>query len=146
MAGNTASLPQDLTATTTMWLAAGESSVEIRATLAYSANDPFSVTLGLSLGADQAVEWVFARELLIDGVHLPVGQGDIHIYPTFGELRINLQSPDGSATLAADLATMRQFADDMQATVALGNEHEFFSFDDELAELLEFAGERPIGA
>ena len=47
----------------------------------YSAADPFAVTLGVRTRSDRFVEWLVARDLVIDSLHGPAGCGDIRMSP-----------------------------------------------------------------
>lgn len=117
------------TTETVMSLVTDGDDPEVNARLRYATNEPFAVRLELCLEDFPAVEWVFARELLIDGVRLPAGQGDIEIYPAAGCVVIELRSPDGSATLLADQETLRDFADNILEAVPFGREDEYYSID-----------------
>lgn len=135
MFGSATSAPRLVDADTMMSLVSDPDAPFVEAELRYFTNEPFSVRLSLSLGEAPSVEWVFARELLIQGVRLPAGQGDIQIYPIFEGVVIELHSPDGEAQLLADTAVLTRFADAVEAAVPLGKEDEFFSLDAELADL-----------
>lgn len=54
--------------------------LEIGASLKYSTEDPFAISIVFhTLGGD--VSWVFARELISEGLERPAGQGDVKIWP-----------------------------------------------------------------
>ena len=60
--------------------AAGQSLV-LEATLGYDVQDPYAVTT--TFRTDQCeVPWTFARELLTRGLTSPVGEGDVHVWPS----------------------------------------------------------------
>jgi hypothetical protein len=127
--------PRLVDADTTMALISDPDAPLVGAELRYFTNEPFAVRLSLSLAESPAVEWVFARELLIEGVRLPAGQGDIHIYPGLDGIVIELHSPDGEAQLLADSRTLIAFADAIEREVPPGQEDRYFSLEAELEDL-----------
>jgi len=139
------SAPRLVDADTTMSLVSDPDTPFVEAELRYFTNEPFSVRLSLSLAESPSVEWVFARELLIQGVRLPAGQGDIQIFPIHEGVMIELHSPDGEAQLLADAATLTAFADAVEAAVPLGQEDRYFSLDAELADLAVLTGQDTNG-
>lgn len=54
---------------------------QLPATLCYSADDPYAVTLTFYTSAGE-VPWVFGRELLMSGSQEPAGHGDVSVWPT----------------------------------------------------------------
>ncbi|MGI8592491.1 MAG: SsgA family sporulation/cell division regulator [Nakamurella sp.] len=108
----------------------------VQASFHYAAQEPFAVRLALSLDDAPAVQWVFARDLIVQGVRVPSGHGDIQFYPTSEGVVIELHSPDGDAHLLADEAMLTEFADAMEALVPSGRESDFCSMEQELTELL----------
>lgn len=50
------------------------------AALVYDPADPFAVTLAFRTDTQQ-VTWTFGRDLLIEGLYEPTGDGDMHIWP-----------------------------------------------------------------
>lgn len=77
------------------FLVSEELSFRIPVELRYETCDPYAVRLTFHLPGDAPVTWAFGRELLIDGVGRPCGDGDVHIAPAdpeaFGEVLIRLQ-------------------------------------------------------
>lgn len=71
----------------------------------YDPDDPYAVMLRLRSGRDAWVEWVFARELLAEGLFFAVGLGDVRLEPFPGDgLLVTLDSPSGHALLRLDAA------------------------------------------
>jgi hypothetical protein len=107
--------------------------------LRYTSSDPFAVTVAFR-GDDISVEWVFARDLLLDGLLGPCGHGDVHVWPGNRSGRelvfISLSSPDGHAVLEADRADVTAFLTRASEVVAPGDEHRFIDLDAEIATLL----------
>ncbi len=67
--------------------------------LGYSENDPYAVTASFGTRHGTIV-WAFARDLLLDGLVEPVGDGDVSVWPAVGMrddacVMIEFRSPDG---------------------------------------------------
>lgn len=114
-------------------------SVPLPVTLRYSATDPYAVRAVFS-GDGMEVEWVFARELLRAGLTTPTGEGDVHVWPSWGTgrqlLMISLTSPDGQAVLEASADDVRRFLERTALVVPDGEESLHLDLDGELARLL----------
>lgn len=107
--------------------------------LRYCASDPYAVTVAFR-GDGLSVEWVFARDLLLEGLSGPAGKGDVHISPATragtDAVSIWLSSPDGQAVLEADRVDLAAFLDRTTSLVPAGREHEHIDLDAEIATLL----------
>ena len=120
----------------------GGPSLPVVAGLRYDANDPWAVRVAFHTGgdADGVVEWMFARQLLTEGVAGPVGLGDVRVWPgTHGTERvINLAmaSPSGSALFEIDRDTLVEFLQKTYLSVPTGTEEDVVDLDAELALLL----------
>jgi len=113
--------------------------VPLPVNLRYSATDPYAVRAVFS-GDGMEVEWVFARDLLRQGLSNPTGDGDVHVWPSWGTgrelLMISLTSPDGQAVLEAGADDVRNFLDRTTAVVPDGQESDFLDLDAALSRLL----------
>lgn len=113
---------------------------EIRANLRYLRDDPFAVHLAFPAAAGLAgeqVEWVFARDLLDDGIYEPSGDGDIHLWPCApGLVMIEFDSPHGMALVEFAAADLNAFLDGAYEAVPAGEEVCYLDLDAELATLL----------
>jgi hypothetical protein len=113
--------------------------VPLPVTLRYSATDPYAVRAVFS-GDGMEVEWVFARDLLRAGLSTPTGDGDVHVWPSWGTgkdlLMISLTSPDGQAVLEASAEDVRRFLDRTTLVVQDGDESQHLDLDAALARLL----------
>lgn len=107
-------------------------------TMRYHAKDPYAVSVAFS-GPDEEIVWVFARELLAEGLDFPRGHGDVQIRPEQRDGRhlvmICLTSPDGTAELEVDSEPVRDFVVATEAAVPRGAEHTVIDLDRELAGL-----------
>ena len=112
--------------------------VPLQVSLRYSAQDPYAVR-AVFRGGDAAVEWVFARDLLVTGLREASGLGDVHVWPSRGPegdiVVISLSSPDGRAVLHADADDMRRFVARTVRVVAPGTEEMHLDLDDVIARL-----------
>lgn len=126
----------------------GGPSLPVLADLRYAADDPWGVRVAFQVGGshsaaegDGVVEWMFARQLLTDGVAGMVGDGDVRVWPsTSGRERvINLAmaSPSGSALFEIDRDALVEFLQQTYAAVPTGSEEDVVDLDAELALLLD---------
>jgi hypothetical protein len=116
-----------------------EVSLRIAVDLGYDLGDPFAVRFTFHLPGDTPVTWYFARELLVDGVSRPAGDGDVHIHPVGTELAevcLVLRSPDGAARLVAPAPPLIAFLADTDRAVPLGREQTAVELDAQLALIL----------
>jgi len=122
----------------------GGPSLPVRATLSYATADPWAVRVGFQTGAtnddgsaDGIVEWMFARELLTDGVARTVGEGDVRVWPSVvgREHFVNLAmaSPSGSALFEIDRDALVEFLQQTYLAVPTGLEEDVVDLDAELA-------------
>jgi hypothetical protein len=109
-------------------------------TLSFTTEDPHAVTAQFRSN-DPAVTWVFARELLRDGMRDCVGLGDIMIrpgHPSRGaKTVITLRSPEGEATIEAPRDRIAEFVDAIYRLVPDEVESVFMDIDAAIAELLD---------
>ncbi|MFG2295309.1 SsgA family sporulation/cell division regulator [Streptomyces sp. NPDC048603] len=117
-----------------------ERSVAVPARLLYRTTDPYAVHITFHAGSSAPVNWTFARELLVEGVFRPCGQGDVRIWPTKVDgkavLCMALSSPDGDALMEAPAAALSAWLERTLRVVPPGTEAERLGLDEALAELL----------
>ena len=104
----------------------------------YRSGQPFWVTLEVLSGNERLSTWVFVRDLLVDGLHRPAGEGDVRVRPIsrLGQrflVLIKLLSPEGGCTLAVSRADLANWIAETTALVPRGSEHAYFDLDAELA-------------
>lgn len=118
----------------------GSASLPVLASVRYDAADPYAVHVGFRTGAEDVVEWTFARQLLTDGVTREVGEGDVQVWPAHADgvpvVCLSLSSPSGRALFEVPLAELVQFLSATYAAVATGSESDYVDLDAELALLL----------
>jgi hypothetical protein len=121
-------------------IVSSESSLPVPAGLRYDTADPYAVHATFHTGADETVDWVFARDLLAEGLHRPTGTGDVRVWPSRshgqGVVCIALSSPEGEALLEAPARALESFLKRTDAAVPPGTEHRHFDLDRELSHIL----------
>ena len=132
--------------------------VPLVASMYYSGSDPYAVRMAFHVGADEPVEWIFARDLLAAGTKSRQGEGDVQVWPsavsvaeaggldligaaepeeTRGKvLNIELSSPFGQAHFEAPAEAMSAFLQRTYQIVPAGQESRFIDIETELNDLL----------
>lgn len=114
----------------------------IAATLGYDPQrDPYAVTAGFAVG-DSPVVWTFARDLLVNGLAEPTGDGDVHVWPAVDDagvpvVALELNSPDGSALLQVRTSEVKRFLSRSLRSVPQGKEGDHLDLDTLIGRLLE---------
>jgi hypothetical protein len=101
--------------------------------LSYDPADPLAVSAIFSTVAGR-VRWTFGRDLLIEGLVEPVGDGDVHVWPCVDNdgnsvVIIELGSPDGEALVQGRTADITAFVERMTRSVAPGAEAALLDVD-----------------
>ncbi|TQK50408.1 sporulation and cell division protein SsgA [Streptomyces sp. SLBN-118] len=55
--------------------------VPVPTRLVYRTDDPYAVHVSFHTDTDEPVEWCFARDLLVEGIFHPTGEGDVKVWP-----------------------------------------------------------------
>lgn len=112
--------------------------VDVPSQLRYDGEDPYAVALLFASGGDRPIEWIFARDLLIDGMLGPSGNGDVRIWPAeIGDrIFVELSSPSGRGVFSADAGVLRDFLDRSIGVVPPGAESIRLDLDSALGLLL----------
>ena len=120
----------------------GGPSLPVLANLRYETADPWAVRVAFQTGGegDGIVEWMFARQLLTDGVAQACGEGDVRVWPSLhGSQRVvnlAMASPSGAALFEIDRDSLVQFLQQTYLAVPTGAEEEVVDIDAEIAILL----------
>ena len=130
-------------------VAAEQAIVPLVASLHYSGSDPYAIRMAFHVGTEDPVEWIFARDLLADGLMTPEGDGDVLIWPSspvigpdgqtdgpLSVLNIKLSSPFGEAHFEAPAQAIANFLDRTFRIVQMGKESQVIDIDAELNSLL----------
>jgi hypothetical protein len=117
--------------------------VPVRASFEYDPGDPFAVRAEFHLDeAAEPVVWVFARDLVTEGLRGPAGQGDVSLWPARSDsgpgsvVCLALSSPDGQALFECDTDRVVEFLERTFATVPPGDESRHLDLDDGALERL----------
>lgn len=102
------------------------------ATFTYRSDDPYAVRVVFGERRGAQVEWVFARELLIEGLRSSSGTGDVRVHREAdvpgqagpARVHISLSSPEGRAQLAMLASDLETFLAKTRAVVVYGSEHQ----------------------
>ncbi|MFJ8158528.1 SsgA family sporulation/cell division regulator [Streptomyces sp. NPDC094468] len=115
-------------------------SLPVPTDLRYEATDPYAVRVVFHVTDEQTVQWLFARQLLIDGMHQLSGTGDVGIWPSRSDGRdvicISLSSDTGEALLEAPARALASFLRRTQAAVPPGTESQHIDVNDAIVHLL----------
>lgn len=122
----------------------GGPSLPVLADLRYAADDPWAVCVAFQVGTagegEGVVEWMFARQLLTEGISGTAGAGDVRVWPSHvhGDRVVNLAmaSPSGSALFEIDRDCLVEFLQQTYLAVPTGAEEDVVDLDAELALLL----------
>ncbi|MQY16669.1 Sporulation-specific cell division protein SsgB [Streptomyces sp. RB5] len=114
--------------------------VDVPARLTYLTADPYAVRFTFHTCSPAPVHWTFARELLVEGVFRPCGQGDVRLWPTKVDGRnvvcLALASPDGDALIEAPAAAVSAWLERTMRLVPPGRETTRQELDAALERLL----------
>ena len=110
----------------------------------YAEDQPFAVDatfVAPQRPGDPGVTWTFARDLLSTALDEPVGEGDVHAWPTMGDdhsavVAMLLMSPDGQALVELSGTGVEEFVHATANLVELGAESADVDFDAMLQSLL----------
>ncbi len=99
--------------------------VEVPCEFEYRSDEPYAVHATFRTGAAD-IEWTFARDLILEGMQRPSGEGDVVIWPehqgTEPLILLALNSPTGQAVLECDRAHLEHFMRRSFDIVAVGDE------------------------
>ncbi|MFG3023264.1 SsgA family sporulation/cell division regulator [Streptomyces sp. NPDC048254] len=117
-----------------------ESVVPVPTELKYHAGDPYALRATFCPSGGRMAEWLFARDLLAEGLRRPVGAGDVRLSPTRRRgqdmVRIGLMSPTGQAELLLPRPAVARFLRRADAMVTPGTEGGHLDLDAQLSEFL----------
>lgn len=108
--------------------------VQSDALFSYDPSDPFAVTLTLK-AFPRDVRWTFARELLVDGLFEPAGEGDVVVFPFLDPETgsavtvLELRSPGGEFMAQVAQQALQSFVRAMLDSVPLGAESDLIDLD-----------------
>lgn len=106
---------------------------QVEAELQYDPGDPYAVTIMFSL-AHKQVRWTFGRDLVVDGLDEPTGDGDVRVWPSLDRagracVLVELTSPKGQALVQIMAKEVRPFVQRMTLLVPSGEEPHHVDID-----------------
>lgn len=113
--------------------------VPVKVDLTYHSRDPYAVQASFRTGNGTAVDWVFARDLLQDGLHAPAGTGDVRVQPmplNPHRVLLELSSPSGHAVFTTCAKALGDFLHRTFVAVPRDTEYSWIDFDVALSDLL----------
>jgi Streptomyces sporulation and cell division protein, SsgA len=114
----------------------GSGSVAARIHLTYEPADPYAVLMEIRLPGGEAVNWMFGRELLAEGTHIPAGIGDVTVQPCpeapSDLLHMTLRNEASDAVMEMRLAPIDEFLRSSYGLVPAGREGTFLEVDDDV--------------
>jgi hypothetical protein len=110
------------------------------AELRYDTADPYAVAIVFTVHGREVV-WVFGRDLLLQGVSEPVGDGDVQVLPSIdadgrAQVLVSLTAPTGQALVEARARDVLDFLALTTQAVWPGTEGDRLSADDAIAAIL----------
>jgi hypothetical protein len=110
--------------------------------LGWHDRNPYAVSATFPGG----VVWVFARDLLVEGLCAPAGLGDVHIAPSrddYGWIEVGLSSPTGCTRFELPGPDVADFLFATTDVIPIGQEPLWLDLDTDIACLLHdsFEGE-----
>ncbi|MEU7177163.1 SsgA family sporulation/cell division regulator [Streptomyces celluloflavus] len=128
------------------FLVSEELAFRIPVELDFDSADPYAIRLTFDLPGDVPVTWTFSRELLLDGLSRPSGEGDVRIEPSSAEylsdVFISLQVGAERALFRVSAPPLVAFLDRTDRLVPLGKEEVCDTLDAVLDRILT---EAPAG-
>ncbi|MFF3288571.1 SsgA family sporulation/cell division regulator [Streptomyces sp. NPDC003023] len=122
------------------FLVSEELSFRIPVELGYETGDPYAVRMTFHLPGDAPVTWAFGRELLLDGINGPSGEGDVHIAPigpeSLSDVSIRLRVGGDSALFRVGAPPLVAFLDRTDKLLPMGQELTLGDFEMSLEEAL----------
>ncbi|MEV7283302.1 SsgA family sporulation/cell division regulator [Streptomyces sp. NPDC093252] len=114
--------------------------VPLPAELRYRGADPYAVCVSVGGPSGDPVDWVFARDLLAEGMCRPAGAGDVLVIPRHSchrnAVRIVVRSRRGTAQLDIAAAAVVAFLAETETLVPSGTESRHLDLDRVVAELM----------
>jgi hypothetical protein len=113
--------------------------VPVNVDLTYTSRDPYAVQASFRTGNGTAVDWVFARDLLRDGLVGLSGTGDVRVQPmptNPSRVQLELSSPSGHAVFTTCAQALGDFLHRTYVAVPPETEYSWLDFDVALSGLL----------
>lgn len=113
--------------------------VPVTVELSYTSRDPYAVRASFRTGPKASVDWVFARDLLADGLVASAGSGDVRVQPAPSDpdrIELELTSPSGRALFTTSARDLGGFLARTYEAVPPTTEYSWLDVDMALSQLL----------
>jgi hypothetical protein len=111
----------------------------------YRACDPFAVTLAVRIQQGHWIEWLVARDLVVQALDAATGEGDVRMTPRtasgYDVVEVEIRSTDGRAVLEVDYDLLHRFVHSTLDVVALGQESAHVDIDEAIARITRSTAE-----
>lgn len=105
----------------------------------YRSDDPFAVTMSISRPSGRWIDWLLSRDLLMEGLVVPAGIGDVRLTPfTDGEfdvLEVRIGDDEGFASLEFDRDLIERFLEATLDIVSAGAESAMIDVEAEIEKI-----------
>jgi hypothetical protein len=105
----------------------------------YRADDPFAVMMSISRPSGRWIDWLLSRDLLIEGLAIPAGIGDVRLTPftdeEFDVLEVRIGDDEGFASLEFDRDLIERFLDATFDIVPAGAESAVIDVEAEIEKI-----------
>lgn len=113
--------------------------------MSFDRADPYAVSLRFHAASGEVV-WMLARQLLLEGLTSPSGDGDIKVYPSIDEgahavTVLDFSSPNGHLIGQVPTRKVQEFLVETTSVVPLGHESAYLEIDALVAVLLSSAAQ-----
>jgi hypothetical protein len=105
----------------------------------YRADDPFAVMMSISRPSGRWIDWLLSRDLLIEGLAIPAGIGDVRLTPftdeEFDVLEVRIGDDEGFASLEFDRDLIERFLEATFDIVPAGAESAVIDVEAEIEKI-----------
>ncbi|MEU5207614.1 SsgA family sporulation/cell division regulator [Streptomyces sp. NPDC020742] len=118
-----------------------DEAVPVAGRFSFRSDRPYEVEVAFLSRGRTVATWLFARELLLGGLHDEVGEGDVRVWPHHGpgraqRVHLELSTDDSVCELSVRTAELTAWLEQTAAIVPPGDEGSYLDMDAHLARLL----------
>lgn len=107
----------------------------------YRSDDPFAVMMSIARPSGRWIDWLMARDLIIEGLDQPAGIGDVQLTPfsdgEFDVLEVKIGDDEGFASLEFDRDMVERFLDASYDIVPVGAESTVIDVEAEIEKITD---------
>ena len=107
--------------------------VRVPTTLSYQSGDPYAISLTFHV-PDGDVTWLVARDVVLEGLTHPAGDGDVRVFPSIGDdaaavVVLVFSSPEGDLIAEVSTRELHAFLARTLVLVPKGTESAYLDVD-----------------